>query len=213
MIDLTDKNIVSSNEKISPDQTTYGNREGKIHFGYLFPSNIKGDSSSALASVHLQGFHSLHYLSMIKDGPMQGTTINRSPGPYQIVCASEPTNTTEIGYFLLAENGDIIIRAPNGRVRISGIDVDIRAEGNDNTRGAINIDSNQSVNIKTGSFDVKADLGARIFTPNTIDMIANSSMTIISNFINGLSSASSVRPNKVGPASESTEKFKTYSSY
>lgn len=213
MIDLTSIKSSSSGDKTSPEQTSYGNKDGKIHFGYLFPANAKGESASATSSIHLQGFHSLHYLSMIKDGPMQGTTINRSPGPYQIVCASETTNTTEVGFFLLAENGDIIIRAPNGRVRISGLDVDIRADGADNTRGSVNIDSNQSVNIKTGSFDVKADLGARIFTTNTIDMIANSSMSLISNFINGLSSASSVKPNKVGPASESTEKFKSYSSY
>lgn len=202
MIDLSHLNTNSSGAKESPDAVSYGTNDGKIYFGYLFPANIKMSAASAMAGLHLQGYNSLHYMSFIKNGPMQGATINRSPGPHQIICASEHAGKVGedkgIGYFLFAENGDIVIRAPRGRVRISGMDVDIRAEGVDSSRGTINLDSNQSVNIKTGSVDVKASIGAKIFTPKSIDIVANTSLTMVSNFVKGLTAISALRPSKDG---------------
>lgn len=217
MIDLSHLKINETGPKTNPEAIAYGNKDGKIHFGYMYTANLDATAASALAGVHIQGFHSLHYMSLMKNGPMKGSTINRCPGPYQIVCASEHAGvvgeTEGTGYFLFVENGDVVIRAPNGRVRISGQDVDIRAEGSDTSRGTINLDSNQAVNIKTGSFDVKADLGMKLFTPKSIDIVANTSLGLISNFVNGLTAASSTRPAKGVPATASTKKFKNSQSY
>lgn len=217
MIDLSRLKVNEAGPKTNPESISYGNKDGKIHFGYLYSANMDATAASAIAGVHIQGFHSLHYMSLMKNGPMQGATINRCPGPYQIVCASEHAGvigqTEGIGYFLFAENGDIVIRAPNGRVRISGQDVDIRADGSDTTRGSINLDSNQSINMKTGSLDMKAALGMKLFTPKSIDIVANTSLGLMSNFINGLSSGSSTRPAKNLPASASTQKFNNTQNY
>jgi hypothetical protein len=217
MIDLSRLKINEVGPKTNPESVVYGNKDGLIHFGYLYSANMDATSASAIAGVHLQGYHSLHYMSMMKNGPMQGATINRCPGPYQIICASEHAGvigqTEGTGYFLFAENGDIVIRAPNGRVRISGQDVDIRADGSDTSRGSINLDSNQSINLKTGSLDMKATLGMKLFTPKSIDIVANTSLGLMSNFINGLTSGSSTRPAKTIPSSASTQKFKTSQNY
>lgn len=211
MIDLSRHKINETGAKTDPETITYGNKDGAIHFGYLYSANLDATSAQAVAGVHLQGFHSLHYISLLKNGPMKGSTINRCPGPFQIVCASEHAgnigDTNGNGFFLFAENGDVVIRAPNGRVRISGLDVDIRAEGSDNSRGSINLDSNQSINLKTGSFDVKATLGVKMFTPKSIDIIANTTLGLVSNFVNGLTAASKTRPAKNIPPEASTTKF------
>lgn len=116
-------------------------------------------------------------------------------------------------HFSLADNGDIVISAPNGRIRMSAMDIDIRADGADNTRGTVNIDSNQSVNIKTGTFDLNASTGVRLFTPQSMSIVANTSMTMASNFVNGLTAASKTLGNKSAPASQSTDRFKQYSDY
>jgi hypothetical protein len=113
----------------------------------------------------------------------------------------------------MADSGDIVIRAPKGRIRMSAMDIDIRADGTDNTRGTINIDSNQSVNIKTGTFDLNASTGVRLFTPKSMNIIANTSMALVSNFVNGLTSASKTLGNKSSSASQSTDRFKQYSDY
>lgn len=207
----------SSGEKKSPDHVTFGTKDGQIEFGHLHLAGEGGLSSDVTSGVMLQAYDSLHYMSMDIDGPRAGWTLNRCPGPYEILCASKDSgiigSDKGVGFFLVAENGDIVIRAPKGRIRLSALDIDIRAEGPDNTRGTINLDSNQSVNIKTGSFDVIADNGAKIFSPKNVNIIANTSMSLVSNFINGLTSASSNRPNKCGPINQSTQKFNQSSNY
>lgn len=207
--------------KENPEYVRYGTKDGQLEFGHLHPSNAEATESDVTSGFFAQGYNSLHYMSMDIDGPRAGWTLNRSPGPYEVVSASSNAGVVNaegqtwpgVGFFLLSENGDIVIRAPKGRIRMSALDIDIRADGPDNTRGSINLDSNQSVNVKTGSFDVNASVGIRIFTPKSMNLIANTSMGLVSNFINGLTAASAKRSNKSAPKSQSTQRFNQYSDY
>jgi hypothetical protein len=201
----------SGKEKQNPEHIKYGNKDGQIEFGHLHLANDNLDSD-VTSGVYLQAYDSRHYMSMDIDGKRKGWTLNRCPGSYEILCGTD-TKEKENGFFLLTENGDIIIRAPKGRIRLSALDIDIRAIGEDNTRGSVNIDSNQSVNIKTGNFEVTANVGARIFTPYTLNIVANTSMSITSNFINGLTSASKNLSNKSAVSAQSTDKFISDSDY
>lgn len=216
-IDLSRLKSRPGGEKKNPEYVRYGTKDGQIEFGHLHPSNSQASASDVTAGVHLQGYNSLHYMSMDIDGPRAGWTLNRCPGPYQIWCASDNAGVVGddkgTGFFLLSENGDIVIRAPKGRIRMSALDIDIKADGQNNTRGSINLDSNQSVNIKTGSFDVIAQTGVRIYTPKSMNLIANTSMTMVSNFINGLTAASAKKASKSAPTSQSTQRFNKYSDY
>lgn len=216
-IDLSNFKSRPGGEKKNPEYVKYGTKDGQIEFGLLRPANPEATSSDVIAGVHLQGYNSLHYMSFESDGTRPGWTLNRCPGPYEIICASSdagtPGSDKGTGFFLLSENGDIVIRAPKGRIRMSALDIDLLAEGQDNTRGTINIESNQSVNIKTGSFDVNAQTGIKIFTPKSMNLIANTSMAMVSNFINGLTAASAKKPSKSAPITQSTQRFNQYSSY
>lgn len=199
-------------DKKNIDTIKYGNKDGQIEFGHLHLANSGGTESDVTSSVMLQAFDSRHYMTMDRDGKRKGWTLNRCPGVYEIKCGTDiPQN--EVGFFLMADSGDIVIRAPKGRIRMSALDIDIRADGQDNTRGTINIDSNQSVNVKTGTFDLNASVGVRLFTPKSMNIIANTSMTMVSNFVNGLTAASKTLPSKSAPSSQSTDRFKQYSSY
>lgn len=197
--------------KTNAEAVSYGTKDGEIKFGHLHMEDANLDSA-VTAGVYLQAYDSRHYMSMDIDGHRKGWTLNRCPGTYQILCGTDTPDKSN-GFFLLSENGDIVIRAPNGRVRISGLDVDIRASGPDSTRGTINLDSNESVNIKTGSFDVKATVGVIMFTPYTMDIISNVALNITSNFVNNLTSASRVYPNKDAVPTQSTLKFNLNSAY
>jgi hypothetical protein len=205
------KQLGPSGEKKDDKNVCYGTKKGQIKFGHLHLGAENELGSDVQSGVMLQAANPLHYMTMDNDGVRAGWTINRCPGPYEIKCASDTAGLPKdqnsapdadgMGFFLLAENGDIVIRAPKGRIRMSALDIDIRADGQDNTRGSINLDSNQSVNIKTGNFDVKADIGIRLFTPWTLNLVANSALTMSSNFVNGLTAASNILPNKLQPFS------------
>lgn len=197
-------NRKSTGEKKNRRTIRYGNLEGEILFGHLHMGSESG-TSDVTSGVMLQAFDSRHYISLDNDGPRKGWIFNRCPSTYQIICGTDIKGSlqggTQFAYMLWAENGDIVIRAENGKIRLSALDIDIRAEAPLNTRGTINLDSNQSVNIKTGTFDVNASTKIRIFTPNVFDIIANTALNFKSNFIGGLSSASAYinKPDKANP--------------
>lgn len=194
------------------EQETYdfwgkSNRHGRIELGHLHLAGQGGLGSDVTSGVYLQAYDSLHYMSMDISGPRQGWTLNRCPGPYEILCASKnagipATPDKGVGCFILAENGDIIIRAPKGRVRISGLDVDIHAEGPDNTRGSVNIDSNQSVNIDTPALNIKTERSISMFSSGVLDLVANTTLKMCANFVEGCSAASATLGSKTNPTSQ-----------
>lgn len=210
-----------SGEKIDDKNIVYGNKKGYIKFGHLHVGEANnGLASNVQSGVMLQAVDSRHYVTLDNDGNRKGWTLSRSPGPHLIKCASDSAGVMDsdddlvsegIGFLLLAEKGDIVIRAPKGRIRLSALDVDILAEGYDNTRGNINIESNSSVNVKTPIFDVSADNKIRLFTPDSMNIIANTSLSFAANFMNGLSSASSLQSNKL--KSNSTAEFSSKALY
>ena len=206
------KRLNSGGTKTNPNHIVYGNKDGQIEFGHLHLANSGNVNGDVTSGVMLQAHDARHYFTLDNDGPRQGWTSSRSPGPYQIWCASDHAGKTGskggsvpssdwagVGFFLLAENGDIIIRAPKGRIRMSAMDIDIRAEGPDLTRGSINLDSNESVNIKTETFDVTANKGLKLFSPKSVEIVANTSLNLVGNFVSSLSAASNYKPDKLNP--------------
>lgn len=217
-ISRTKKQSTSSGEKKDDKNIAYGTKKGSIKFGHLHLGSEGELGADVQSGVMLQAFDSRHYMTMDNDGVRKGWTLNRCPGPYLIKCASDSAGVMDtdndllpegIGYLLLAEKGDIVIRAPKGRIRLSALDIDIRADGQDNTRGSININSNQSVNIETPIFDVKAATKIRLYTPDSMNIIADTSLTFVSNFMNGLTAASSLKPNKLNYVSTAEYLAKT----
>jgi len=190
----------TSGKKKDDKNIEYGNKNGTIKFGHLHVGNSDELESDVQSGVMLQALDSRHYTTLENDGVRKGWTLNRCPGVYGIKCASDTAGTENaedgIGFLLIAEHGDIVLRAPNGRIRMSAQDIHIRADGPDNTRGSVIIDSNEAVNINTLRFSVKAKSGIKMITPYTIDLIANTSMNMYSNFMNSLSSASSFLADK-----------------
>ena len=208
------KKVSGGGEKANSEHLVYGNRQGQIEFGHLHQGLTGKPGADVTSGVFLQAAdNSRHYMTMDIDGARAGWTSNRCPGPYQIWCASDHAGKTNsaplnnwpgVGFFLLAENGDIIIRAPKGRIRMSAMDIDIKAEGPDLTRGTVNIDSNESVNIKTGNFDVKAQKGVTIFCPKSINIASNTSLNFVGNFVSSLSAGSNFKPDKLNPVTTAT---------
>lgn len=183
-------------------------KDSRIELGHLHLAG-EGDGlgSDVTAGIYLQAYDSTHYMSMDIDGPRAGWTLNRCPGPYEIMCASKTAglprldNEGGVGFFLLAENGDIIIRAPKGRIRLSAMDIDLDAKGVNGSRGTINIESNQSVNINTTNLNVETKSGIKIKTATNLDIIANGTLTFAVRFMNGLTAASSASQSINSPGS------------
>lgn len=201
---------MSNGAKETFESLQYGNRFGSIYFGGLNLAGTGGLEADVLTGVTLQAFNSLHYVHMENDGPRKGWTMMRNPGVFEIKCA-DSVNKGEIGGYFSVENGDLVIRAPNGRIRLQAVDIDIRADGTNERTGYINIESNNTVNIKTGQFKVTAQNGASIFSPQSINIASNAALKLTSNLVSGFTSASNIFGGKAFP--QSKELFKSINKF
>jgi len=164
-----------------------------------------------ITGIGLQGRNAIHYIHLDATGAREGWTLMRNPGVFEIKCG-DTVNPDSTAIDIEALNGNIRLNAANGRIILSAKDIDIMANGEDNSRGHIKIEANQDIKCKaSGSFDLIADTGYRLYTPYVGKIIANSELFIVSNFIKGLTAASSTLVGKTDPVT--TPEFLQMSNY
>ena len=87
-------------------------------------------------------------------GNLDGAINVSAPSVYNVRCGEKPVDG--VSAITYAENGDIILYAPRGRVRIMAQDIDLIAEGNGGTTGFVNINSNSTIDMASGEVRVVA---------------------------------------------------------
>lgn len=142
-----------------------GNKDGEIVFGHL---DKNGDESAVLIRSGHSDSESEHYVELKTKGPIKGGTTNKCPGTYQILCGENPTDS--VAFILNAVNGDIIIRAGNGRIRMEAENIDLISSGSDNQNGNINIIANEKVNIKSKTLEINASSYVKIVSSGIVDI-------------------------------------------
>ena len=176
----------------------YGTAEGEIKFGHIHIDNVR-------SSVMLRSGHTFdHYITL--DGPggeefRTHSTTCRSPGSFQ-VSAGEGVPDNQPGIFMDAINGDIVIRASNGRIRLEAIDIDLRASGSQGERGNIVIDANDKCVINAQVIDCKAKIAAKFFSEKTVELVATNVMNVYGGFIDVADGATSILGSKPGLGTE-----------
>jgi len=170
----------------------YGVAEGEISFGYIHKDNVVS------ACMLRSGFTMKHYITL--DGPggedfRTHSTTCRSPGSFQVK-AGDGVPDQQPGIFMDAVNGDIVIRAANGRIRLEAIDIDIRASGSDGDRGNVVIDANDACIMNGQVIDCKAKASAKFFSEKSVEIAGTNVTNIYGGFIDMADGATSVKGSK-----------------
>jgi len=156
----------------------YGTAEGEIKFGHVHTDNVR-------SAVMLRSGHTYkHYMTM--DGPggqdfRTHSTTFRGPGSFQVK-HGEGVPDEQPGIYLDAVNGDIVIRAANGRIRMEALDVDIRATGAGD-RGNIVLDANDKVIMNAQTISCNAKVAARFFSEKTVEVVGNNVLNMYGGFV------------------------------
>jgi len=170
-----------------------GNKDGEIRFGNI-------DLDNTLSGVSIRNgfpFPIAHYMQMDSTGKLAGGTKNRCPGVYQIKCGDYPVN--DVAFVLHAVDGDIIIGAPSGRVRIFGETVDIIATGGGSLKGNINISANNNVNIDGKQINAKATAAIKFVSSGVGHITVSNNLYLTASFIkNGTSDSVKIPPSFTG---------------
>ena len=180
----------------------YGTRDGEIQFGHIHKDN--NESAVMLRSGH----DFIHYISMDSTGNevRKHGTICRSPGSFQVKAGdnakvTDDNRNNDAGITMDAVSGDIILRAPQGKIRIHAQDIELIADGHNGKTGYVKITSNDKVIINSKSIDIRAKETAKFFSENKLDVVGNAIMNIYGGLVDMADGATSILGSKTGPSS------------
>ena len=203
----------SSDARKNYHTVRYGTAEGEIKFGHLHRDNELSGVMLRNGNASSKGNH---YISLESSGGPQrvnGTSCV-SPGAFQVkagydlIQPSEDAENQYTGIYMDAVNGDIILRAPAGRIRIEALDVDIVANGSGNQKGTVTINGNEKVIVKAPIIDVSSKVSTKIFSEKTVETVGNGILNIYGGLIDCADGATMVNPSKTTSGDTPTnEKF------
>ena len=169
----------------------YGNDHGSISFGVI---HKPGDVT---AGVKLQTHEGDHTFFMDKDGPRKGWTTSLSPGNFQVQCG-ERKEEAEDSMILNALNGNIIICASNGKIRLQATDIELIAVGEGGAKGNIRLDATENISTTSKSFKINAVNSLSFNSPSNMEIAANGVLTLYGSIIRGVTDACAVKDSKNG---------------
>jgi len=188
---------------ISPDRSgdtakqnytaqTWGNDHGSITLGQV---DYVGSVTSAFMVEAKDGRHTL---SLDNDGQRKGWTSSTSPGVFQVECGSDRVEA-EDSLILEAKNGNIIIKAHNGKIRLQGTDIELVAIGEGDSKGNIVCSATESFMIhETKKVLINASVMYKLSTSGIGEVTANSVLKVYGSIIRGVTDACSFKDSKVG---------------
>ena len=188
-------------EKQNYEQYRLGTKDGEIKFGHL-------TSDNEIDAVLLRSFYNYkHYISMCRTGKdhRKNGTICRSTGSFQVK-AGDDVKKDEPGVYIESISGDIVIRAPSGKVRIEGVDVEITASGSDTETGVVNISANEKIILDSSQIiDIKSKVSTKVFSEKTVELIGKGVLNMYGEIIDaadGAATAQTSRGSKGGSDNE-----------
>ena len=174
----------------------YGNSKGHLAFGKI---HKQGDVTQG---VSLNTPDGEHQLSLDIDGPRQGWTCSTSPGNFQVECGS--ANKEEVDSLVLeAKNGNIIIKASNGKIRMEATDIEMVTTGDGGGKGNIKINSGNDIIIHAEKkYLLTSGSYIKIASSGDFECAANSVMSIYGSLFNAITDAVKKKPSKNGGQQE-----------
>jgi len=188
----------SKSDKKNPHAVRYGTAEGEIQFGHITDDNER-------SAVMLRNGNDVdHYISLDQTGKKHRKhgTICRSPGSFQGKDGDNIEKEDDIGIYMDAVNGDIVIKAGKGKIRMEAQNIEIQAVGQDNKNGSVIIDANEKFLVRSPVVDVSAKASAKFFSEKTVELIGNQFLNIYGGLIDAADGATKKRGSKVPSTNE-----------
>ena len=169
-----------------------GNDKGSLKFGQI-------DKKGAVTSgVKLDTPDGRNQFNLEIDGKRKGWTSSTSPGNFQVECGSDNVEADST-CVIDAVNGDIIITAHNGKIRMVGTDIELVAIGEGGSKGHIKCSATETFTVhKTKKIILDSKSLTKITTGGIMWMAANSCMKIYSSLIRGVTDAVAIKEAKNG---------------
>ena len=172
---------------------TWSTMTGLIRFGGLSP---QGDVTS---SVEIKARDGRHFFSMDEDGVRKGWTIMNSPGATVIHCGEDANaplfddpSTEEIcekeSFVVIAKNGDIQLKAANGRIRMEAHDIEMVCTGQP-PYGNLKVNAYESIKMDSKNITIDGKQSTKIVSTGLVSLRGLVGVEIIGSLIAGVSAS------------------------
>jgi hypothetical protein len=162
----------------------YGNKDGELKFGHIT------DNNETDAFIVRSGADPNHYIEMCSTGGpnRKNGTVCRSTGTFQVKAGDKVKSTsTPENYAIVFEavDGDILLSAPNGRVKIDAQNIDlVGLRGFDGKNGTITLSANEKIILDSkGSIDIKGAVSVKLFSNDTVNIIGKAILNVYGGLI------------------------------
>ena len=171
-----------------------GTQNGVLKFGAMSPT---GDVT---ASVQIVGTDGRHFMTMDEDGKRRGWTTMNAPGAFQINAGEDllvinpdsegrKNKVNQNAIFINAENGDVVIKARNGKLRLEGLDIEMVATGNA-PEGCLWARANETLKLDGKNVTVDGKQSTKIVSTGLLVLTGLIGTQILSPLVNGVTAAS-----------------------
>jgi len=194
---ITEQEAKNFNAQANPSDTAknnytairYGNDHGSLNCGHV---HKPGDVT---AGILLQAKDGRHSFFMDNDGQRKGWTSTVSPGNYQVTCG-EDNEEAQDSMFLHASNGNIVVLATNGKLRLQASDIELVAIGEGGSKGNIKMTATENVSIDCKKFQFNAKNYYKLCTSGKADVIANGVLNMYGSIVKAVSDGCALKDSK-----------------
>ena len=139
----------------------FNNNEGGLFLSYTNKNGAK--VAAALRRIFpSQGVRFAQSIELIMAGPMEGSIMCQTPKVFSINCGELPSGKTAdqdgIAGVWYAENGDIVLNAPNGTIRLLASNIELISDGNPKyDKGNVSCSASANFNVGADKIEMSAD--------------------------------------------------------
>ena len=157
------------------------NTEGGLYLSYENANGAK--IAAALRRVFPN--HGVNYaqsIELILTGPLAGGIKCETPGVFEIACGELPVGKTGkyqgVGGVWTAENGDLIIAAGNGSIRLIADNIELLANGDQKETGHVSVFANGKFRTHSNRVEIDANTDIQLVAPVEINLTGTESVHI-----------------------------------
>ena len=151
----------------------FNNTEGGLYLSYENANGAK--IAAALRRVFPN--HGVNYaqsIELLMTGPLAGGIKCETPGVFEIACGELPAGKTGkyqgVGGVWSAENGDIVLAAPNGSIKLLAQNIEILSNGDQKETGHVSVFANGKFRTHSNRVEIDADTDIQLVAPVEVNL-------------------------------------------
>ena len=173
-------------------QTIGKNEKGSVWIG---PIHKQGDVTSAVVLRNEQD--RTHQLCLDIDGERPGSTTSTSPGKLQMDCGDN-MKEAEDSCLIEARNGNIIIKASNGKIRMEATDIEIVTKGDGETKGHLKLNIDETIEVECKKLVTSSQVLTKLCSAGDFEQAANGVLSTYASLLTSITDAVFKKPSKFG---------------